>query len=255
MVRHYLNDAHPDVVADVVPRRHHELQDRVDVPLEVRGEPLGQDRHAQHQFFADGEVRGFEVVEQLADDLLGVEVVAHRVQHVERPPAEGDVVVAEGRDHHLAVLLELLGGVWEVRHALHRVEGEVPVVGLLGGRDALPEHVHARRRQRLVGFEVDDVVDRLEEHRVRRVVGIHVLLHGRLVDDLRQRVLELALHLLLFGGRVVLKESQDLDLEPRVDCLVVHVLGPILVDRVGVCELREELAALGHRLHPERGGV
>ena len=40
----------------------------------------------------------------------------------------------------------------------------IPVVGLLGGGDALPQHVHARRRQRLVGFEVDDVVHCLEEH-------------------------------------------------------------------------------------------
>jgi hypothetical protein len=99
----------PQLVADEVPGLLHQRQRHVqEPPLVHAAVPLGQDRGLQRQLLTDVEVRGDQVLQKRAHDLLGVGFVAHGVQQVQRALADGDVRVVQLR-HHLR--LELLDGV------------------------------------------------------------------------------------------------------------------------------------------------
>mmetsp|Transcript_38736 Transcript_38736/g.125098 ORF Transcript_38736/g.125098 Transcript_38736/m.125098 type:complete len:205 (-) Transcript_38736:392-1006(-) len=71
---------------------------------------------------------------------------------------------------------------------------------------------------------MDGEVDRLEEHRVRRVVLVDVLGHLGAGDDALQHLRDAQLECVLLGGREVLQHLEELDLEPRGGDAVVQVV-------------------------------
>lgn len=174
----------------MIPGRRHEAQDRVDVPLVFDGELLCEDRDLEDHLLAEGVVGDLEVPKKLGNDLLRVGDVAHRVEEVEPAPADGDVLVAKREDDRLLVLFDRLETVAPCGKMSHRVEAEVPHVGLLGKDEGSEERGGGVDDGRL-GVEVDREVDRLKEDGVLGVVVLDVLVRlFRVCEDLVEDVVQ-----------------------------------------------------------------
>mmetsp|Transcript_17684 Transcript_17684/g.56563 ORF Transcript_17684/g.56563 Transcript_17684/m.56563 type:complete len:324 (-) Transcript_17684:512-1483(-) len=236
-----LDDAVPDLVRHLVARRADELQHHVHVPRVVRREPLRQDGDLEDELLLDVVVRIVEVVEQLAHRLLDGGGVAHRVHEVERAAADRDVRILEREEDRRLVLLQVVERVrLLLAEARHRVEPEVADV-CLTDRDEAAEQVDALR-QRLGRLpEVDREVDRLEEHRVRRVVLVDVLGHLGAGDDPLQHLRDAQLEGVLLGGREVLQHLEELDLEPRGGDAVVQVVVRVVLVEHEPCQRARRL--------------
>lgn len=185
-----LDDPVPDLLADVVSRRAHQRQHRVDIPLVVGREFLGKNGDFEDHLLAKRVVGDSEVLEQLAYDGLGVGRVAHRVQQVETAPSDRDVLVAQRLRDCCLVLLDRLEVVASCCEVGHRIETEVADVRLLRG-DESTEQVRCLLDHDRLGVEVDCEIDCFEQNGVLRVVLLDVaVLLARVLEDALEDVVK-----------------------------------------------------------------
>jgi hypothetical protein len=252
-VRDDLNDPVPNLLADMVSRRSHQRQDRVHIPLVVRRELLGEDSDFEDHLLAKGVVGNDEVLQELANDRFRVARITHRVEEVESATANRDVLVAERLSDRSLVLLDRFEVVAASGEMGHRVETEVADVRLLR-KDEATKKVGCLLNNDRFSVKVNGEVDRFEEDGVLSVVLLNILvLIARVLEDALEDVVEdkpesgvvcetrgLAKNkeaggMKRTGRRVVLQQTEKLDLKPRCRDLVVDVVG-------GVLALEDELS-------------
>lgn len=186
----------------------------VDIPLVLHRPLLSQNGNLEHHLLPESVIGHDEILQQLVDDGSGVGAVTHRVEQVERSSSDRDVAVSEGEDDGLLVLLNWLKRVGAGGEVSHRVESEVPDVGLFA-EDEPAQEDRSSSNDVTVGVRVDGEVDGFEEDRVLCVGVLDVLWRvARRLEDLGEDVLEGFADRCGGGRRVVLKKTEELDLKP-----------------------------------------
>mmetsp|Transcript_10437 Transcript_10437/g.43153 ORF Transcript_10437/g.43153 Transcript_10437/m.43153 type:complete len:299 (+) Transcript_10437:1855-2751(+) len=248
MVGDDLHNAEPDVIAHELSGLLHELKGHIAVPLEVRRELLCQNCQLEGELLANGEVGRRQVRQQLAGDRPRVGLVAHAVEHVQRPPANGDVRVAQGVDDLLLVHLDVFQHLGHEAEPAHRLETEVAHVGLRA-LEEFAQQVDAQRHELRVQTKVDDQLNGLEEHAVQSVVLVPIAARGFAAHEhAAQHLVQAAILRVVLSRRKVLQHAHDLHLEPRRRDAVVRVVLRHVLPRDEPLEHARELGHAGRVL-------
>mmetsp|Transcript_52313 Transcript_52313/g.131389 ORF Transcript_52313/g.131389 Transcript_52313/m.131389 type:complete len:278 (+) Transcript_52313:1305-2138(+) len=229
VVGHCDDHAVPDVVRHGLARQGNELQDDVHVPVVCGGELFRKQGDFDDQLFTNVVVGNVQVVQQLAHNVLHVLLVGHAVQQVQRAAADADVRVLERRNDRVHVLAdEAVGLGGERGQGRHGLKAQVADVDFRAGRrvDEGAQDGGRLLHKVLVEVQVHNQLNGFKQHRQDGVLLVDIAGAGgvsRPQDGLQD------LHKLFAGGGVrgrgvQPQEEQQLDLQPGVCDVVIHVV-------------------------------